>query len=172
MRNRAPQTCCGSEAGFTLVELMIAILVILLLAAILFPQLRTARERALKASCVSNQRNLETALAMWAQDHVNVVFTGGLMNVSVPNAGIGPNGLTGNPAYTTSANFKEPEVPAVTDGSSYYLSAGSTPAPTDLSYGHVACAVDKVPDPWVAGLDGTAGTVNNISHTRGLAASP
>jgi prepilin-type N-terminal cleavage/methylation domain-containing protein len=161
-----------SDAGFTLVELMIVILVILVLAAILLPQLGIARERARKAMCVSNQRNIETAVAMWAQDNTATIFTGGLMTVSIPNAGNGANGLTGSTSYTTTANFAEPEVPAVTDGSTYYLSAGSTPAPTDLSYGHVACAADKTPDPWVAGLDGTAGTINNISHTRGVAASP
>ncbi|HLY24065.1 MAG TPA: type II secretion system protein, partial [bacterium] len=57
------------ERGFTLIELMIVILVILVLAAILLPQFGLARERARKASCVSNQRNLETSVAMWQTDN-------------------------------------------------------------------------------------------------------
>ncbi len=66
---KAIQKIQRGEAGFTLIELMIVILVILILAAILVPQFGLARERARKASCVSNQRNIETSVAMWATDN-------------------------------------------------------------------------------------------------------
>jgi len=77
----------GQEAGFTLIELMIVILVILILAAILIPQFGIARERARKASCVSNQRNVETAVAMWQTDNPSTTYTQGEMSAtSVPSA--------------------------------------------------------------------------------------
>ena len=162
------------ERGFTLIELMIVILVILLLAAILIPQFGLARERARKATCVSNQRNLETAVAMWQTDNPAPILTGGTLNVSVPTAAT----LTGTPNYISSSGFVEPDDPGVTDGSDYYLSNGSASGTkasavlTNPSYGHVACAADETPDPWVAGYDGTAGSVVNINHTRGPSASP
>ncbi|HEV2356021.1 MAG TPA: prepilin-type N-terminal cleavage/methylation domain-containing protein, partial [bacterium] len=78
----------GEERGFTLIELMIVILVILVLAAILIPQFGLARERARKATCVSNQRNLETSIAMWQTDNPSVNLKGGTMAAnSIPLAG-------------------------------------------------------------------------------------
>ncbi len=163
------------EAGFTLIELMIVILVILILAAILVPQFGIAQERAKKAKCVSNQRNIETAAAMWSTDNPNTSYVGGTMKTaSTPNLGT----LTGTPAYTTVSAFAEPDDTAATgtDGTDYYLSQGSatggtvnTSAP---SYGHVACAADKTADPWVNSYDGTAGTISGINHARGASASP
>src|SRR5579884_4258588 len=152
------------EAGFTLIELMIVILVILILAAILIPQFGLARERARKASCVSNQRNIETAVAMWA--------TGNTMNSSTPSFA---NLTSGTPAYTTASNFIEPDHNATPDGTDYYLSQGSATGGTvnasAPSYGHVACAYDAVKDPWVANYD-PIGAGTGLSHTRGASASP
>ena len=165
----------SEESGFTLIELMIVILVILILAAILLPQFGVARERARKASCVSNQRNIETAVAMLATDNPSTIYAGGYMN----GAGVTPNigALTGAVLYTTAAMFKEPDDPAATgtDGTDYYLSMGiasGTANQSAPSYGHIACGADETADPWVASYDGTAGTVTGINHTRGVAATP
>jgi prepilin-type N-terminal cleavage/methylation domain-containing protein len=165
------------ERGFTLIELMIVILVILVLAAILIPQFGLARERARKASCVSNQRNLETAVAMWETDNPAPTLAGGTMNNSVPSA---PTLSSGLQQYVSQSMYIEPDDPGVTDGSTYYLSNGtpgnpsaaSSAVPTNPSYGHVACAADQVADPWVAGYDGATGPIAGIDHTRGIAASP
>ena len=164
-----------AETGFTLIELMIVILVILILAAILLPQFGVARERARKVSCVSNQRNIETAASMWMIDNTPQTYTGGTMNA----AGTVPNmaALTGTVLYTTPSMFKEPDDPAATgtNGTDYWLSQGTASGAANQqapSYGHVACAADQTADPWVAGYDGTAGTVVGINHGRGVGASP
>jgi prepilin-type N-terminal cleavage/methylation domain-containing protein len=57
-----------SRAGFTLIELLVVMAIIAILAAILFPVFATAREAARKTSCVSNARQLVTAVTMYAQD--------------------------------------------------------------------------------------------------------
>jgi len=175
MLRKLTQMLKREEAGFTLIELMIVILVILILAAILVPQFGLAQERARKAKCVSNQRNLETAVAMWSTDNPTSNYGGGTMAAnSVPT---GPT-LSGSPQYTTVTAYTEPDDSGVTSGIDYYLSNGSPAGtvtqavPTNPSYGHVACAADKTADGWVAGYDGTAGTVSNINHTRGATASP
>ena len=164
----------GGETGFTLIELMIVILVILILAAILVPQFGLARERARKAACVSNQRNLETAVAMWSTDNPNTAYVGGTFNASTPSFGT----LTGSgaPQYTLTGAFIEPDAGGASPtGNNYYLSMGiasgtaNQAAPT---YGHVACAYDGVTDPWVNNYDTANSAQPTINHTRGAAASP
>jgi prepilin-type N-terminal cleavage/methylation domain-containing protein len=171
-----------SERGFTLIELMIVILVILILAAILIPQFSLARERARKASCVSNQRDLESAVAMWQTDNTGLTYTQGEMSAtSVPTAGA----LSGTPNYISVNAYKEPDDTGTsqTTGADYFLSAGgATSNPQAPSYGHVVCIYafgngpngTTGPDPW-GGIgpiteSGTAGAP--LSHTRGTSASP
>jgi prepilin-type N-terminal cleavage/methylation domain-containing protein/prepilin-type processing-associated H-X9-DG protein len=55
--------------GFTLIELLVVIAVIAILAAILFPVFAQARERARLSACVSNMRQIGTALTMYVQDY-------------------------------------------------------------------------------------------------------
>src|SRR5216684_722695 len=55
--------------GFTLIELLVVIAIIAILAAILFPVFAMAREKARQASCLSNQKQLGTAMSMYIQDY-------------------------------------------------------------------------------------------------------
>jgi prepilin-type N-terminal cleavage/methylation domain-containing protein/prepilin-type processing-associated H-X9-DG protein len=63
-RNRAHRV-----PGFTLIELLVVIAVIAVLAAILFPVFAKAREKARQTACLNNQRQMVTAINIFAQDH-------------------------------------------------------------------------------------------------------
>ena len=54
------------KACFTLIELLVVIAIIAILAAILLPSLQKARLRGKSANCQSNQRQLGTTLAQYA----------------------------------------------------------------------------------------------------------
>jgi len=55
--------------GFTLIELLVVIAIIAILAAILFPVFAKAREKARQTSCLSNSRQLATAVLSYVQDY-------------------------------------------------------------------------------------------------------
>src|SRR5690349_2445945 len=57
------------KRGFTLIELLVVIAIIAILAAILFPVFAQAREKARQTSCLSNQKQLGTAMSMYCQDY-------------------------------------------------------------------------------------------------------
>ncbi len=57
------------KRGFTLIELLVVIAIIAILASILFPVFARAREQARKTTCLSNLKQIGTAILMYAQDY-------------------------------------------------------------------------------------------------------
>lgn len=69
----------GGRAGFSLVELLVAIGVIAVLVAISLPALRGARERSLDTQDLANMRTIVQDMAAWSNDHADVFPNGGGM---------------------------------------------------------------------------------------------
>ncbi len=57
------------RSGFTLIELLVVIAIIAILAAMLFPVFARARESARKIQCLSNVKNIATAIQMYLTDY-------------------------------------------------------------------------------------------------------
>ena len=60
-----------SKQGFTLIELLVVIAIIAILAAMLLPALSSAKERANRASCLNNCRQLSIGASMYATDFLD-----------------------------------------------------------------------------------------------------
>jgi prepilin-type N-terminal cleavage/methylation domain-containing protein/prepilin-type processing-associated H-X9-DG protein len=71
--------------GFTLIELLVVIAIISLLAAILFPVFAQARSKARQATCLSNMKQIATAVNMYTQDYDETMPASGF-STDVPTA--------------------------------------------------------------------------------------
>jgi len=60
--------------GFTLIELLVVIAIIALLVSILLPSLHRARELANRTACLSNIKNIGTALSLYKADYESFPF--------------------------------------------------------------------------------------------------
>ena len=141
------------KRAFTLIELLVVIAIIAILAAILFPVFAQAREKARAISCLSNQKNIGTAVLMYAQDYDELVipwlgpreYTGQparertwvwriqpyLKNGSVTPGQKTPNGVFACPSFSW-ANYLKAADAADCDGDGTPGSAGFGPVPTGI----------------------------------------
>jgi len=59
----------GGNIGFTLVELLVVVVIIGILAALLFPLMKSAQARALGTKCAAQLREIQQANNLYANDH-------------------------------------------------------------------------------------------------------
>ena len=71
------------SSAFTLIELLVVITIIAILAAILFPVFAQAREKARQTNCLSNIKNVGTAMLMYQQDADEMIMPNYILHYPV-----------------------------------------------------------------------------------------
>jgi len=76
MTRTSPESIRRSRLGFTLIELLVVIAILAILAALLLPALSQAKERAHRAACMNNEKQMNVGSQVYGDDDSKGALSG------------------------------------------------------------------------------------------------
>lgn len=167
------------ERGFTLIEMMVAILIIAVLMALILPAVQSARESARRATCICNLKMLVLATANYESTHG--VFPYGVGGANPPGPGRVPRWSTHSQllpyleqgplynalnlsgvAWLADPVFGPPNASVLRTRISAFLCPSDTdPGGDPFDLGHVSYRGTAGTKPWNLAADSPDGTGHN-----------
>ncbi len=132
------------QNGFSLIELLIVVAIILIIAAIAIPNLMRARVAANESSAVSSLRTINTGQITYQSTYPTVGYASALSNLG------GANGVACTPSSSTAclidSILSNNGNPANTGKSGYLFSSGTGLVSSGLNVGYTIVAVPMKPN--------------------------
>jgi prepilin-type N-terminal cleavage/methylation domain-containing protein len=143
----------SKRKGFSLIELLIVVAIMLIIAAIAIPNLLRARISANESSAVSSMRSIMTAESAYALAYPNTGYAAALVN------------LGGSPPCTptsTGACLIDTILASGSKAGYFFNAAGGTPTSSGVNTSFVVGAAPQSPN--VSGLRRFCGVNDNVIH--------
>lgn len=114
--------------GFSLIELLIVVTIILILAAIAIPKLLTVKQQANSTAAVANTKSLLNALTAYASQYTNVGYPAAAGTFGLDNlGGVAPCTPSSTTACLVDQSLVEPAAGNVQGYKFVYTPAATTP---------------------------------------------